>query len=335
MQHGENCAALARAERAGRGTPRRRSALGPPPAVVGRARQPERRTRGGDAQPRSDLGDRCHHEGSVVTGVPSNAATCFCRATRASARSARFCHRLISRACSASFLSRGSTTRRAGPRGFAAPASSPRSAAARNVVRCEEYSPSRRNNAPTAPGVLQPSASRTIFRLYSTVNRRRVALATTSIAGPPRACSNALIALRSCLALDTKLPGGHCLTHIGRAGSAGAGSGGFSGLRGGSSATGAGSRGGRARGLLSARHLRCPQGRRDRLSRIAAGGAGAHDHHRLAARGWVGPGPAIPPRGERHRASDTHTPAPPRIGSSRHVAAAASVDGGDIVGPVL
>src|SRR2546427_8309376 len=82
MQHGENRAALARAERAGRGTPRRRSALGPPPAVVGRARQPERRTRGGDAQPRSDLGDRCHHEGSVVTGVPSNAATCFCRATR-------------------------------------------------------------------------------------------------------------------------------------------------------------------------------------------------------------------------------------------------------------
>src|SRR5207245_6117588 len=38
--------------------------------------------------------------------------------------------------------------------------------------------------------------------------------------GPPRACSNALIALRSCLALDTKLSGGHCLTHIGREGGA-------------------------------------------------------------------------------------------------------------------
>src|SRR5439155_1313121 len=88
----------------------------------------------------------------------------------------------------------------------------------RHVVRCEEYSPSRRSNAPTAPGVLQASASRTIFRLYSTVNRRRVAFATTSIAGPPRACSNALIALRSCLALDSKLPGGHCLTHVGREG---------------------------------------------------------------------------------------------------------------------
>src|SRR5206468_320839 len=174
--------------------------------------------RGGDAQPRSDLGDRGHHEVSPANGVPSNAATCFCRATSASARSARFCHRLISRACSASFLSRGSTTRRAGPRFFGAPASSPRSRATRHVVRWDEYSPSRRSNAPTAPGVLQPSASRTIFRLYSTVNRRRVAFATTSIAGPPRACSNALIALRSCLALDTKLPRGHCLTHIGREG---------------------------------------------------------------------------------------------------------------------
>jgi hypothetical protein len=41
------------------------------------------------------------------------------------------------------------------------------------------------------------------------VNRRRVAFATTSIADPPRASSNALIALRSCLALDSKLPQGH------------------------------------------------------------------------------------------------------------------------------
>jgi hypothetical protein len=78
--------------------------------------------------------------------------------------------------------------------------------------------PSRRSNAPTAPGVLQASASRTIFRLYSTVNRRRVAFASTSITGPPRACSNALITLQSRLALDSKLPGGHCLTHTDREG---------------------------------------------------------------------------------------------------------------------
>jgi hypothetical protein len=50
--------------------------------------------------------------------------------------------------------------------------------------RREEYRPSRRRRAPTAPGVIHRSASRTIFRWYSRVNRRRVAFATTSISGP-------------------------------------------------------------------------------------------------------------------------------------------------------
>ena len=102
MQHGEHRAALARTERPGRGVPRRRGPRGPTPTIVGRARQPEGGARGGDAQPRSDLGDGRHHEVSVARGVPSNAALCFCSSTRASDRSARFCHRLISRACSAS-----------------------------------------------------------------------------------------------------------------------------------------------------------------------------------------------------------------------------------------
>src|SRR5206468_311553 len=205
MQQREDRAALARTERAGRGAPRRRGPRGPAAAIVGRAREPERGARGGDAQPRPDLGDRRHHEVSVASGVPSNAATCFCSSTSASARSARFFHRLISRSCSASFLSRGSATRRTGPRFFGAPASSPRSRAVRHVVRCEEYNPSRRNNAPTAPGVLHASASRTIFRLYSAVNRRRVAFAVTSISGPPGARSSTLIVLQSLLALDTNL----------------------------------------------------------------------------------------------------------------------------------
>lgn len=61
---------------------------------------------------------------------------------------------------------------RTGPRFVGAPASSPRSRAARHLVRWEEYNPSRRNNAPTPHDVLQASASRMIFRLYSTVNRR-------------------------------------------------------------------------------------------------------------------------------------------------------------------
>ncbi len=71
----------------------------------------------------------------------------------------------------------------------ASPSSSPRSRAARHVVRCEEYSPSRRSSAPIAPGVVQRSASRTIRRLYSAVNRRRCAFATTSVSGrlPPAA----------------------------------------------------------------------------------------------------------------------------------------------------
>src|SRR5207247_1984673 len=114
----------------------------------------------------------------------------------------------------------GSGTRGTRPRFFAAPANCPRSRAARHVVRCEEYSPSRRSSAPIAPGVLQPSASRTIFRLYSSGNCRRVAFAVTSVSGPPRARSSTLIVLQSLLALDTKLPRGRCLTHIGREGGA-------------------------------------------------------------------------------------------------------------------
>ena len=74
-----------------------------------------------------------------------------------------------------------------GPRFFgASPSSSPRSRAARHVVRCEEYSPSRRSSAPIAPAVVQRSASRTIRRLYSAVKRRRCAFATTSVSAAAR-----------------------------------------------------------------------------------------------------------------------------------------------------
>jgi hypothetical protein len=66
---------------------------------------------------------------------------------------------------------------------------------------------SRRSSAPTARGVLQPSASRTIFRLYATVIRRRLAFATTSTSGSTKAISVPLIGFRSLLALDTKLQG--------------------------------------------------------------------------------------------------------------------------------
>src|SRR5262249_12511730 len=51
------------------------------------------------------------------------------------------------------------------------------------------YSPSRRSSAPIWPGFVQRSASRTIRRLYSAVNRRRSALATTSTSRRPAAGS--------------------------------------------------------------------------------------------------------------------------------------------------
>jgi len=64
-----------------RSPPRRRGPRGPTPTVVGGPRQAERGARGRDAQARSDLGNRRHHEVSVASGVPSNAATCFCNST--------------------------------------------------------------------------------------------------------------------------------------------------------------------------------------------------------------------------------------------------------------
>jgi hypothetical protein len=51
------------------------------------------------------------------------------------------------------------------------------------VVRWLEYRPSRRSSAPMAPGSRWWSASRRIPSLYSAVNRRRVAFATTSGSG--------------------------------------------------------------------------------------------------------------------------------------------------------
>ena len=76
-------------------------------------------TCGRDAEPRSDLGDRRHQEVSMASGVPSNAAICFCSSTSASARSARFRQWVFSRLSSVIRLSRGSATRRTGPRFFA------------------------------------------------------------------------------------------------------------------------------------------------------------------------------------------------------------------------
>src|SRR5207245_4550045 len=152
------------------------------PAVVCGRLYPERCARRRDPEPRSHLLHRREPHFALSSGAPKSAATFFCSSTSASARSARCFHRTISRSCSAIFLSRGSGGVAFGPRGLAAsPASSPRSRAARQVVRSKQYHPSRRSSAPSSPGFVQRSASRTIRRLYSAVNHRRCALAATSV----------------------------------------------------------------------------------------------------------------------------------------------------------
>jgi hypothetical protein len=78
VQPREHRALLVGGQGARRGTPPRGHVPGPSPAVVSRARQPERRACGRNAQLRSNLGNRRDQEDSPVSGVPSNAATCFC-----------------------------------------------------------------------------------------------------------------------------------------------------------------------------------------------------------------------------------------------------------------
>lgn len=56
----------------------------------------------------------------------------------------------------------------------------PVSRSRRHSTRWDEYSPSRRNSAPIAPGSVAWPASSTMPSLYSAVNLRRWALATTS-----------------------------------------------------------------------------------------------------------------------------------------------------------
>jgi hypothetical protein len=138
----------------------------------------------------------------------------------ASARSARLVSFSFWRSSSAIRLSLGSGGVVFGPRFFSvAPgASSPRSRAARHVVRCDEYSPSRRSSSPIAPGVLQASASFTILRLYSTPNCRRRAFSVTSVSSTGEAIADAVMSVRSSLALLTNLQGSSCLTHVGREG---------------------------------------------------------------------------------------------------------------------
>ncbi len=77
--------------------------------------------------------------------------------------------------------SRGST------RGRPNASSAPASRARRHSVKIDDYKPSRRSNAPTSPGRVHASASRTIRSLYWAENRLRRARSTSSGPGgaPP------------------------------------------------------------------------------------------------------------------------------------------------------
>lgn len=116
---------------------------------------------------------------------------------------------------------RASTGLRLRPRFFGARAArSPRSRARRHTTRCDEYSPSRRNRAPTAPGVAHASASLRIRGLYSAVYVRRLGFATTCTSSATTATGPSMGLSR--LTLISNFGGRDCLSHPDTEGSASA-----------------------------------------------------------------------------------------------------------------
>src|SRR5690606_605878 len=69
------------------------------------------------------------------------------------------------------------------PRGWPSAARVPSSRYLRHAESSEEYSPSRRSNAPTLSGLVQASAPWTILSLYSVEKRRRRDRSTSSGSG--------------------------------------------------------------------------------------------------------------------------------------------------------
>ena len=118
-------------------------------------------------------------------GIPSSVATFFWMPMIVSACVSFLWSRRVSRSNSAMRVSRTSFGGAFGPR-FTdpVPANAPAAPCRRQVLRLDEYNPSRRNKAPTSPTFLHLSASLTIRRLYSPLNRRRVAFSATSGSGP-------------------------------------------------------------------------------------------------------------------------------------------------------
>ena len=152
---------------------------------------------------------------AVVEWNAQDRSHLFGISTSSSARSARAVALASSRRSSTSLRSRSSSLGLA-PRflGVSA-ASSPFSAARRQLARCEEYKPSLRSRAPTSPGWVQAAASLTMRRRYSAVNRRRCGFDDTSVSFG-MTISN--MVLDPGLALDTKLRRADVSRHVGREG---------------------------------------------------------------------------------------------------------------------
>src|SRR5207302_7603271 len=182
---------------------RRRSLTAIP--VVRSARHPQSLTSRASAHVDRQFADRGHQDLSSGStsgiGFPNSAATFFCTSMMISALRS---FSVNWPSCRRSFWfssARGLRSDR-GPRwrGFRA-SWMPAWRSRRQLVRCEEYNPSRRSSAPTPPGVVEAaSASSRIRILYSMGNVRRFAWATTSESGrdeePGKAPALAAAALR-------------------------------------------------------------------------------------------------------------------------------------------
>ena len=116
VQHREHRGLFSGAQGAWRRGPGLGDRPGAPTPVVRGPRQAQRRAGWCDAELGAEVRHGRHQDFSESSGVPSNAASFFWTSIRASARSARFRHRIVSRSSSAIFLSRGSDPCGAGPR---------------------------------------------------------------------------------------------------------------------------------------------------------------------------------------------------------------------------
>src|SRR5580700_8204648 len=194
--------------------------------VVGRAVDAQCGASRDDAEIRCKTEGGGHSLSSSIGGraIPSTCESFFWTSMIASARCTRRVSLAIRRCCSASCLSRASTTFGSGPRFFGVrPAISPRSACSRHFIKCDEYRPSRRSNAPSSPRCVQAAAACRTRLFSSALNLRLFAFAVTSVAGLPAGKDTTLIvghaslALRGCV---TNLRGGDCLRHVGTEGGA-------------------------------------------------------------------------------------------------------------------